>query len=122
VSLPCSCSRPGPQPPTDVAWDSDGNIYITDGYINSRVAKFDRNGDWVTSWGERGDGPGQFNTPHSIAIDRQNNVYVGDRTNRRIQVFDADGKFLRMFTIDVPPRPGPTRWSAPHRPARRWPR
>ncbi|HEX3759350.1 MAG TPA: peptidyl-alpha-hydroxyglycine alpha-amidating lyase family protein [Kofleriaceae bacterium] len=92
--------------PTDVAWDSDGNIYITDGYINSRVAKFDKNGDWVKSWGERGNGPGQFNTPHSIAIDHQNNVYVGDRTNRRIQVFDAEGKFLRMFTIDVPPVPG----------------
>jgi DNA-binding beta-propeller fold protein YncE len=92
--------------PTDVAWDSDGNIYITDGYINSRVAKFDRNGDWVKSWGDRGNAPGQFNTPHAIAIDRQNNVYVGDRTNRRIQVFDADGKFLRMFTIDVPPAPG----------------
>jgi DNA-binding beta-propeller fold protein YncE len=92
--------------PTDVAWDSDGNIYITDGYINSRVAKFDRNGDWVKSWGDRGTAPGQFNTPHSIAIDHQNNVYIGDRTNRRIQVFDADGKFLRMFTIDVPPAPG----------------
>ncbi len=91
--------------PTDVAWDSDGNIYITDGYINSRVAKYDKNGDWVKSWGTKGTGPGQFNLPHSIAIDRNNNVYVGDRSNRRIQVFDTDGKFLRMFTIDVPPDP-----------------
>lgn len=88
--------------PTDVAWDSEGNIYITDGYINSRVAKYDKNGDWVKSWGEPGNGPGQFNTPHSIAIDRNNNVYVGDRGNRRVQVFDTDGKFLRMFTVDVP--------------------
>jgi len=92
--------------PTDVAWDSDGNIYISDGYINSRVAKYDRNGDWVRSWGEPGTGPGQFNLPHAIAVDRNNNVYVGDRSNRRIQVFDADGRFLRMFTIDVPPPPG----------------
>ncbi len=92
--------------PTDVAWDSDGNIYITDGYINSRVAKFDKNGDWVKSWGEKGTGPGQFRTPHALAIDRNNNIYVGDRANRRIQVFDTDGKFLRMFTIDVPPAPG----------------
>ena len=92
--------------PTDLAWDSDGNIYVSDGYINSRVAKFDRNGDWVKSWGERGTGPGQFRLPHSIAIDRNDNVYVGDRSNRRIQVFDRDGKFLRMFTIDVPPPPG----------------
>jgi 6-bladed beta-propeller len=92
--------------PTDVAWDSDGNIYISDGYVNSRIAKYDRNGDWVKSWGERGSGPGQFNLPHTLVIDRHNNVYVGDRSNRRIQVFDTDGKFLRMFTIDVPPGPG----------------
>jgi hypothetical protein len=92
--------------PTDVAWDSQGNIYITDGYINSRVAKFDANGDWVKSWGEPGTAPGQFRLPHSIAIDRNNNVYVGDRTNHRIQVFDTDGRFLRMFSIDVPPVPG----------------
>src|SRR6266404_2093414 len=91
--------------PTDVAWDSNGNIYITDGYINSRVAKYDKNGDWVKSWGTKGTGPGQFNLPHAIAIDRNNNIYVGDRSNRRVQVFDTDGKFLRMFTIDVPPPP-----------------
>jgi sugar lactone lactonase YvrE len=92
--------------PTDVAWDSEGNIYITDGYVNSRVAKYDKNGDWVKSWGERGTGPGQFRIPHAIAIDRNNNIYVGDRTNRRIQVFDTEGRFLRMFTIDLPPSPG----------------
>jgi sugar lactone lactonase YvrE len=92
--------------PTDVAWDSQGNIYITDGYINSRVAKYDKNGDWVKSWGSKGTGPGQFRTPHAIAIDSRDNIYVGDRANRRIQVFDTDGKFLRQFTIDVPPVPG----------------
>jgi sugar lactone lactonase YvrE len=92
--------------PTDVAWDSNGNIYITDGYINSRVAKYDKNGDWVKSWGTKGTGPGQFNLPHAIAIDRNNNIYVGDRTNRRIQVFDTDGKFQRVFSIDIPPVPG----------------
>jgi DNA-binding beta-propeller fold protein YncE len=92
--------------PTDVTWDSEGNIYITDGYINSRVAKFDKNGDWVKSWGDKGIAPGQFRIPHAIVADRNNNLYVGDRTNRRIQVFDTEGKFLRMFTIDVPPVPG----------------
>jgi hypothetical protein len=91
--------------PTDVAWDSRGNIYITDGYINSRVAKYDSRGDWVKSWGSKGTAPGQFNLPHAIAIDRNDNIYVGDRSNRRIQVFNTDGKFLRMFTIDVPPDP-----------------
>ena len=92
--------------PTDVAWDSQGNTYITDGYVNSRVAKYDKNGDWVKSWGEPGTGPGQFNTPHAIVIDRNDNVYVGDRGNRRVQVFNTDGKFLRMFTVDVPVPPG----------------
>jgi len=87
---------------TDMAWDSAGNTYISDGYVNSRIAKVDKNGVWLKSWGEPGDKPGQFNIPHSIAVDAQNNVYVADRGNRRIQVFDTDGKFLRQITIDVP--------------------
>jgi len=90
---------------TDVAWDAAGNAYISDGYINSRVAKVDKDGNWLMSWGEPGDGPGQFNTPHSIAVDANGNVYVADRGNRRIQVFDGDGKFLRQITIDVPAPP-----------------
>jgi len=87
---------------TDVAWDVAGNTYISDGYINSRVAKVSKNGEWLKSWGDPGNQPGQFNTPHSIAADAQGNIYVADRGNRRIQVFDGDGKFLRQFTIDVP--------------------
>jgi len=87
---------------TDVAWDATGNAYISDGYINSRIAKVDKDGNWVKSWGEPGDQPGQFNVPHSIAVDAQNSIYVADRGNRRIQVFNTDGKFLRQFTIDVP--------------------
>jgi DNA-binding beta-propeller fold protein YncE len=88
--------------PTDIGWNAAGDMFISDGYKNSRVAKIDKNGDWVKSWGERGNGPGQFNTPHSIAVDAKGEVYVGDRGNRRIQVFDGDGNFLRQFTIDVP--------------------
>ena len=87
---------------TDMAWDAAGNTYISDGYINSRIAKVDKNGNWLKSWGEPGDQPGQFNTPHSIAVDAEGNVYVADRGNRRIQVFDGDGKFLRQIVIDVP--------------------
>jgi DNA-binding beta-propeller fold protein YncE len=87
---------------TDIAWDHLGNGYISDGYINSRVAKVSADGDWLGSFGTPGDQPGQFNTPHSIAVDAQDNVYVADRGNRRIQVFDVNGKFLRQITIDVP--------------------
>jgi NHL repeat len=90
---------------TDMAWDAAGNTYISDGYINSRVAKIDKDGNWLKSWGEPGDGPGQFNTPHSIAVDAQGRVYVADRGNRRVQVFDGEGKFLRQITIDVPVDP-----------------
>ncbi|PLZ00855.1 6-bladed beta-propeller [Burkholderia sp. WAC0059] len=90
---------------TDVAWDADDNAYISDGYINSRVAKVDKHGNWLKSWGERGKGPGQFHTPHSIALDHRGQVYVADRSNRRIQVFDGEGNFLRQFTIDVPVPP-----------------
>jgi DNA-binding beta-propeller fold protein YncE len=87
---------------TDVAWDAAGNTYISDGYVNSRIGKADKDGNWIKSWGEPGSEPGQLNTPHSIAVDLQGNVYVADRGNRRIQVFDGDGKFVRQFTIDVP--------------------
>src|SRR3954451_6598344 len=90
---------------TDVAWDPQGNTFISDGYINSRVAKVDKDGNWIKSWGDRGKEPGQFNTPHSIAADAKGNVYVADRGNHRIQVFDGDGKFLRQFTIDIPVPP-----------------
>ncbi len=87
---------------TDIVWDQAGNGYISDGYINSRVAKVSPDGVWLGSFGTPGDGPGQFNTPHSIAIDAQDNIYVADRGNRRIQVFDTSGKLLRQITIDVP--------------------
>jgi len=87
---------------TDVTWDPAGNTYISDGYINSRVAKIDSRGNWLKSWGDRGNKPGEFHTPHSIAADATGNIYVADRGNRRIQVFDGDGAFVREMRIDVP--------------------
>jgi NHL repeat-containing protein len=76
--------------PTDVAWDTQGNVFVADGYNNSRVAKFAKNGDWIGAVGERGNGPLQFNTPHTIANDSKGNIYVGDRGNNRIQVLNPD--------------------------------
>jgi DNA-binding beta-propeller fold protein YncE len=84
--------------PTDVAWDPAGNSFVADGYGNSRVVKFDQDGNWVKEWGQRGTAPGEFHTPHSIATDAKGNVYVGDRENNRIQVFDGEGNFLKEWT------------------------
>ena len=81
----------------DVAWDRAGNIYVADGVAvgggNARVAKFDKDGHFIKSWGARGSEPGQFNSLHGIALDAQGNVYVADAGNKRIQVFDGDGTF-----------------------------
>ena len=86
---------------TDVAWDSKGNSYISDGYINSRVAKLAPDGRWLKSWGSFGSQPGQFNQVHSIAVDAQDRVFVADRANRRIQVFDTEGNLLKIIKIRV---------------------
>jgi sugar lactone lactonase YvrE len=76
--------------PTDVAWDPQGNIFVSDGYFNHRVVKYDKNGRFLAQVGSEKPGaePGQFNLPHALAVDAQGNVYVSDRTNNRIQVFD----------------------------------
>lgn len=83
--------------PQDIAWLPDGSLLVADGLGNSRIAKFDRNGAFITAWGTRGSGPGQFSGPHGIATDRNRRVYVADRTNHRIQVFDEHGKFLDQW-------------------------
>jgi 6-bladed beta-propeller len=83
--------------PTDVAFDTQGNIFVADGYTNSRVAKFTKDGDFVKSIGTRGNQPGQFSTPHTIANDAKGNIYVGDRGNQRIQVFDPDFNPIRII-------------------------
>ncbi len=84
--------------PTDVTWDAVGDLFVSDGYGNSRVVKYDKDGNWVKAWGRRGTAPGEFHTPHTIVADAKGNVYVGDRENRRIQVFDSDGNFLKQWT------------------------
>jgi NHL repeat-containing protein len=84
--------------PTDVAFDTQGNIFVADGYTNSRVAKFTKDGDFVKAVGTRGNQPNQFNTPHTIANDAKGNIYVGDRGNQRIQVFDPDLNPVRIIS------------------------
>ena len=84
--------------PTDIAWDSQGNSYISDGYGNRRVVKLDKTGNFVMTWGTEGDGPGQFRLPHSIAVDSKDRVYVSDRENNRIQIFDTSGKLMKTWT------------------------
>jgi len=91
--------------PTDVAWLPDGTFFVSDGYGNTRVVKFDKNGKFLMAWGTPGTGPGQFNTPHSITTDRNRRVYVSDRANNRIQVFDENGKFLDMWNTGLRSQP-----------------
>jgi hypothetical protein len=91
---------PGPYTfnrPTDVGWDAAGNIFVADGYGNSRVVKYDKNGKFVAEVGSHGSAPGQLNLPHTLAVDAAGNVYVGDRSNARIQVFDNDLKFKAIY-------------------------
>jgi DNA-binding beta-propeller fold protein YncE len=83
--------------PTDVAFAKNGDIFVTDGYGNSRVVKFDRDGNFIKTWGKYGTGPGEFDLPHSIVVDQEDRVYVGDRENARIEIFDADGNFLKEW-------------------------
>lgn len=84
--------------PTDVAFGRNGEIYVADGYGNSRVVKFDRAGKFIKAWGSYGTGPGEFNLPHSIVVDARGRVYVGDRENQRIQIFNDQGKFIAQWT------------------------
>jgi DNA-binding beta-propeller fold protein YncE len=91
--------QPGDAPekfdrPTDIAVTAGGDFYVSDGYGNSRVLKFSRDGKLLNHWGKKGKGPGEFNLPHAICVDDEGKVYVGDRDNGRIQVFDANGQFL----------------------------
>ena len=80
--------------PTDVAVAPSGEFYVADGYGNSRIMKFSKDGKFLKQWGEEGSGRGKFDLPHAIVLDAKGRVYVADRENKRVQIFDADGKFL----------------------------
>lgn len=83
--------------PTDIGFDSKDNIYVTAGYGNSRVVKFDRTGVFKKTWGTKGELRGQFNLPHAIVVDGNDLLYVGDRQNRRIQIFNTEGVFINSW-------------------------
>jgi DNA-binding beta-propeller fold protein YncE len=83
--------------PTDIAVANDGSFYVSDGYGNSRIVKFSKEGKYLFEWGKGGNKPGEFYTPHGIDLDAYGNVYVADRDNNRIQKFDAGGKFLKEW-------------------------
>ena len=84
--------------PTDVTWDAQGNIFVSDGYTDSRVVKYDKNGRFLKSMGTRGSGTNQFSTPHGISADAQGNIYVADRANNRIVVLDNDLNWKTTYT------------------------
>jgi sugar lactone lactonase YvrE len=100
--------------PTDVGWDPQGNIFVSDGYVNNRVVKYDKNGRFLAQAGSEAPGsePGQMNLPHGLAVDAQGNVYVADRSNNRMQVFDNNLKLKTVYdnigtswTVCVSPGP-----------------
>ena len=88
--------------PADVAFGPSGEIYVADGYGNSRVVKFDRGGRFLKTWGEKGTKPGQFDLPDTIVVGPDGRVYVGDRYNWRIQIFDSEGKLQEIWPDIVP--------------------
>ncbi|HWH18034.1 MAG TPA: peptidyl-alpha-hydroxyglycine alpha-amidating lyase family protein [Allosphingosinicella sp.] len=84
--------------PTDVAVLRDGSFYVSDGYGNARVLKFSANGDYEFEWGRSGTGEGEFDLPHAIDVGADGRVYVADRSNARVQVFDSRGRFLAQWS------------------------
>ncbi len=84
--------------PTDVAFSAAGDVFVSDGYGNSRIVKFSKEGRYLAEWGTKGTGRGEFNLPHTLCTDGKDRLYVGDLENNRVQVFNLDGKFLDQFT------------------------
>lgn len=86
--------------PTDVAVKKDGSFYVSDGYGNSRVVKFSLTGEYLFEWGKKGNKEGEFNLPHAIDLDNEENIYVADRENNRVQIFDPEGEFINQWADD----------------------
>ena len=84
--------------PADVMVGDNGNVFVADGHVNNRVVKFTKDGEYIKEWGTKGPGPGEFNVPHALALDSQGRLFVADRSNSRIQIFDQDGRFIDQWT------------------------
>ena len=84
--------------PTDIAFDSAGNMYISDGYDNTRIHKYTADGEHIKSWGTPGTGPSEFDLPHCVRVDKDDRLLVCDRSNNRVQIFDTEGEYITQWT------------------------
>jgi DNA-binding beta-propeller fold protein YncE len=91
--------------PTAVAFDDAGTVFVTDGYNHSRVARFSASGAFERDWGTHGSGDGELRTPHGVCVDREGRVYVADRENARVQIFDRDGALVAIWPSALVGRP-----------------
>ena len=105
LGTPGECAEVGEpfRQPTDIAFDSKGDMYFSDGYQNERIHKYTAGGERIKSWGSPGSGPGQFETPHNVRVDPDDRVMVCDRGNDRIQIFDTEGEYLTEWNDLIKP-------------------
>lgn len=89
--------------PNDIAFAPNGDIFVADGEMNFRIVHLDKNGKFIKAWGKRGKGPGEFEVPHALGFDSNGLLYVGDRGNSRIQVFDQEGNFIDQWPNMIVP-------------------
>ena len=95
---PNNDTKDGFNRPANLTFAPNGDFFVADGYVNSRVVKYNKNGEYQLHWGKKGTGDGEFNLVHDVALDSQGKVYVAERTNERVQIFDQRGKFLGKWT------------------------